>query len=137
MMQMKAIFSIMLRRFEFELAQPSESYRNDHSKMVVHLKQPCRVRYRRRQSAPVSAASARQVAAREQEEAAARPFRVVVDRDLCQGHAVCTGEAPEVFELGPDDLVHVKEDKPRKELRKKCELAVRYCPNHVIRIEDL
>ena len=27
---------------------PPESYRNDHSKMVVQLEQPCRVRYRRR-----------------------------------------------------------------------------------------
>jgi len=137
MMQLKGIFSIMLRRFEFEFAQPSESYVNDHSKMVVHLKQPCRVRCRPRKKSSVSAASAKQVAARDQEEAATRPFRVIIDKDLCQGHAVCTGEAPEVFELGPDDLVHVKEEKPRKELRKKCEMAVRYCPNHVIRLEDL
>lgn len=137
MMQLKGIFSIMLRRFEFEFAQPPDSYVNDHSKMVVHLKQPCRVRCRPRKKASVSAASAKQVAARDQEEAATRPFRILIDKDLCQGHAVCTGEAPEVFELGPDDLVHVKEEKPRKELRKKCEMAVRYCPNHVIRLEDL
>ncbi|MGV9611551.1 cytochrome P450 [Nocardia xishanensis] len=48
LMQLKAIFSILLRDWEFEMAQPSESYRNDHSKMVVQLEQPCRVRYRRR-----------------------------------------------------------------------------------------
>ncbi|NKQ56206.1 cytochrome P450 [Amycolatopsis sp. K13G38] len=48
MMQLKAIFSVLLRDFTFELAQPSETYRNDHSKMVVQLAQPCRVRYRRR-----------------------------------------------------------------------------------------
>jgi sterol 14-demethylase len=48
LMQLKAIFSHVLRSFEFELAQPPESYRNDHSKMVVQLQQPCRVRYRRR-----------------------------------------------------------------------------------------
>ncbi|MFE6857579.1 cytochrome P450 [Nocardia sp. NPDC057668] len=47
-MQLKAIFSILLRDWEFEMAQPSESYRNDHSKMVVQLQQPCQVRYRRR-----------------------------------------------------------------------------------------
>lgn len=47
-MQLKAIFSILLRDFEFEMAQPSQSYRNDHSKMVVQLQQPCAVRYRRR-----------------------------------------------------------------------------------------
>jgi sterol 14-demethylase len=48
MMQLKAIFSVLLRDFSFELAQPPESYRNDHSKMVVQLAQPCRVTYRRR-----------------------------------------------------------------------------------------
>ncbi|MBV9352406.1 MAG: cytochrome P450 [Mycobacterium sp.] len=47
-MQIKAIFSVLLREYEFEMMQPSESYRNDHSKMVVQLAQPARVRYRRR-----------------------------------------------------------------------------------------
>ncbi|MEU2042262.1 cytochrome P450 [Nocardia niwae] len=49
LMQLKAIFSILLRDYKFELAQPSDTYHNDHSKMVVQLAQPCRVRYRRRQ----------------------------------------------------------------------------------------
>ncbi|MBB3043494.1 cytochrome P450 [Nocardioides soli] len=49
MMQMKAIFSVILRDYEFEMAQPPESYRDDVSKMVIQLEQPCRVRYRRRQ----------------------------------------------------------------------------------------
>ena len=137
LMQMKGIFSILLRRFEFEFGQPAESYVNDHSKMVVHLKQPCRVRHRPRKAVAVSAASARRVEEREREEAAARPFRVCVDTDLCQGHAVCTGEGPEIFEVGPDERVHVKDETPRKELRRKAELAARYCPNHVITIEDL
>lgn len=59
-MQLKAIFSILLRDFEFEMAQPADSYRNDHSKMVVQLQQPCRVRYRRRtgRAASVGAAAA-------------------------------------------------------------------------------
>lgn len=48
MMQMKAIFSVILRDFEFEAAQPLDSYRDDFSKMVIQLEQPCRVRYRRR-----------------------------------------------------------------------------------------
>ena len=48
MMQMKAIFSVILRDFEFEAAQPLDSYRDDCSKMVIQLEQPCRVRYRRR-----------------------------------------------------------------------------------------
>lgn len=47
-MQIKAIFSVLLREYEFEMAQPSDSYRNDHSKMVVQLAQPAKVRYRKR-----------------------------------------------------------------------------------------
>ena len=48
MMQLKAIFSVLLLDWEFELAQPADTYQNDHSKMVVQLAQPCTVRYRRR-----------------------------------------------------------------------------------------
>ena len=51
MMQLKAIFSVLVRGWEFELAQPAETYRNDHSKMVVQLAQPCAARYRRRAGA--------------------------------------------------------------------------------------
>lgn len=48
MIQLKAIFSVLLRDWEFTAAQPLDSYRNDHTKMVVQLGQPCVVRYRRR-----------------------------------------------------------------------------------------
>ncbi|CAN5640568.1 lanosterol 14-alpha demethylase [soil metagenome] len=48
MMQMKAIFSVILRDYTFEMTQPSEDYRDDVSKMVIQLAQPCRVRYRKR-----------------------------------------------------------------------------------------
>jgi sterol 14alpha-demethylase len=51
MMQLKAIFSVILRDYEFEMAQPSDSYRDDTSKMVIQLQQPCSVRYRRRERA--------------------------------------------------------------------------------------
>ena len=51
MMQLKAIFSVLLCDYEFSLAQPADTYRNDHSKMVVQLAQPCTVRYRRRADA--------------------------------------------------------------------------------------
>ena len=51
MMQLKAIFSLLLRDWTFELEQPPDTYRNDHSKMVVQLAQPCVARYRRRERA--------------------------------------------------------------------------------------
>jgi sterol 14-demethylase len=43
-MQLKAIFLVLLRRFRFEMAQPAESYRDDYSKMVIQLQQPCQAR---------------------------------------------------------------------------------------------
>jgi sterol 14-demethylase len=49
-MQLKAIFSVLLRGWTFELAQPEDTYRNDHSKMVVQLQQPCAARYRVRET---------------------------------------------------------------------------------------
>lgn len=48
MMQLKAIFSVILRDYEFEMTQPPESYRDDTSRMVIQLARPARVRYRRR-----------------------------------------------------------------------------------------
>ena len=48
MMQLKAIFSVLLRDYTFEMAQPSEEYRDDTSKMVIQLARPATVRYRRR-----------------------------------------------------------------------------------------
>jgi sterol 14alpha-demethylase len=48
MIQLKAIFCVLLKDWAFELAQPPASYHNDHSKMVVQLARPAVVRYRRR-----------------------------------------------------------------------------------------
>ena len=137
MMQLKAIFSILLRRYAFELAQPSESYANDVSKLVVAVKQPCKVRYRRR------AAEVRQVEVTQAmagDEPAASGCRIRVDLDLCQGHSVCLGEAPEVFgvernEQGEDKVVlYVAE--PPTALRAKVDAAVRHCPTRALSIES-
>jgi sterol 14-demethylase len=133
MMQLKAIFSDLLRHFEFELAQPADSYRNDHSKMVVQLQQPCRVRYRRRQGS-MADASARKAAPPARSGAACR---IRVDLDLCQGHGVCVNEAPEVFDLDADERkVVLRCENPSPELREKVDLAVRHCPTHALSIED-
>jgi len=134
MMQLKAIFSVLLRRYAFEMAQPPASYRNDHSKMVVQLAQPCRVRYRRR--AEAGAGATRAAAAAGDEARAAGTLRVRVDRDLCQGHAVCAGEAPEVFEVNArGELTILREDVPPA-LRAKVEAAVRHCPTRALSLRE-
>ena len=133
MMQLKAIFSILLRRYAFELAQPPDAYRPDHSKMVVQLRQPCRVRYRRR-AAPAAGAGLRAGAAR---PGAAAGLRVRADLDLCQGHAVCVSEAPEVFELDREThQVRILQAETGEALRPKVEAAVRYCPTRALSIEE-
>jgi sterol 14-demethylase len=135
MMQLKAIFSVLLRRFTFEMAQPPESYRNDHSKMVVQLAQPCRVRYERRQTAAPRAVRAATAGA----DGARAPgaLRVRVDRDLCQGHGVCAGEAPELFQVDPKTgaLTVLRDDVPA-ELRAKAEAALRHCPTRALSLHE-
>ena len=37
-------------------------------------------------------------------------MRVEVDRDRCEGNAVCVGIAPDLFELDDDDYVVVTKD---------------------------
>ncbi len=67
-------------------------------------------------------------------------MRVVVDRDLCQGHGVCTGEAPEVFRVveraGDYAQVELLIESPPEALRAQVEAAVRYCPNRALRIVE-
>jgi len=48
LMQLKAIFCVLLRDWRLDAAQPPDTYHNDHSKMVVQLAQPCLVSYQRR-----------------------------------------------------------------------------------------
>lgn len=69
-------------------------------------------------------------------------MKVVVDLDLCQGHSVCLGECPEVFDVVEDEEggyphVVVKVENPPEALREKLQRAAKYCPNSVISvIED-
>ena len=60
--------------------------------------------------------------------------RVEVDAGLCQGHAVCTGEAPAHFRLSRDGVLEIiKPDVEVGELA-AVEAAVRYCPNSALRL---
>ena len=67
-------------------------------------------------------------------------LRVIVDRELCQGHGMCHEEAPEVFRVKdrPGDYAQVEviQESPPEELREKVHAAARFCPNRVIRVEE-
>ena len=63
-------------------------------------------------------------------------MRVVVDFDLCQGHGVCEGEAPQVFELDDDGYLTILQEEPPDSFRDAVERAAKYCPTMAITIED-
>lgn len=138
MMQLKAIFSVLLKDWHFEAAQPLDSYRNDHSKMVVQLAQPCLTTVRRRRAGEGAAgdATTTDAAAVEAPSTRADGWRIAVDRDLCQGHAVCEGEAPELFSVTKKGDLTVLDQRPPEDQRAAAEAAVRYCPTHALSIVD-
>ncbi|GAA1823017.1 ferredoxin [Actinomadura chokoriensis] len=63
-------------------------------------------------------------------------MRIEADLDLCQGHAMCELEAPDVFEVpdkGPDkDKVRVLDPEPPEDRRAEVAAAVRYCPTQAL-----
>lgn len=68
------------------------------------------------------------------------PMKIEIDLDLCQGHSVCLGECPEVFNvIDTDDgypQVVLLQENPPAELRSKVLSAAKFCPNHVITVVD-
>jgi ferredoxin len=63
-------------------------------------------------------------------------MQVVVNRDLCEGNAMCVKEAPEVFALGDDDQVQILIPNPDESLRAKVDRAVRRCPRNALALKD-
>jgi ferredoxin len=61
-------------------------------------------------------------------------MKVLVDMNLCQSHGECVAVAPDVFELGDDDVLVWKEDVDESQ-RAELEEAVEVCPMMAIRLE--
>ena len=61
-------------------------------------------------------------------------IKVHVDMNLCQSHGECVFAAPDVFDLGDDDVLVWKEDVDESR-RAEVEQAVQVCPMAAIRIE--
>jgi len=62
-------------------------------------------------------------------------MKVRVDMNLCQSHGECVFPAPDVFELGDDDVLHWKEDVDESR-RAAVEEAVNACPMMAISIDE-
>ncbi len=63
-------------------------------------------------------------------------MRVVVDADLCQGHAMCEIEAAEVFSVPKSGTVEIIQERPAAGLEAAVRLAVQYCPTRALSIEE-
>lgn len=63
-------------------------------------------------------------------------MKIVVDYDLCQGHAVCESEAPAVFSVASKGQVKLLDENPPEALRAHVEMAVKYCPTHALTIVE-
>jgi ferredoxin len=63
--------------------------------------------------------------------------KVSADLDLCQGHQMCQGEAPDVFGFDEAaDRVVVLRHHPAESLRPQVKAAVQYCPAMALAIEE-
>lgn len=68
-------------------------------------------------------------------KAPAKKLKITLDRDLCQGHAVCVGEAPDVFRIGADGKVELALDGDLPlEAYGKVHAAAQYCPTRTIKL---
>lgn len=143
--QIKAIFAVLLRRYEFELVDAPDTYVDNYSDMIVQPKAPCRVRYRRRSADSFNSeyGSAGQTGSEEgcpfhqtEEKPKVTELKVVVDRMLCQGHAVCMGEAPSHFKVGADGVLQIIKENVSDEEKARVEEAVKYCPNQALKLES-
>jgi ferredoxin len=61
-------------------------------------------------------------------------LKVHVDMNLCQSHGECVLVAPDVFDLGDDDVLVWQEEVP-DDRRADMEQAAAVCPMMAIRLE--
>src|SRR4029078_499472 len=63
-------------------------------------------------------------------------YRVEVDPDLCQGHAMCELEAPDYFRVPKRGQVEILDDEPPEADRDQIEQAVRACATQALSIKE-
>ncbi|MGY4709597.1 ferredoxin [Mycolicibacterium sp. CBM1] len=63
-------------------------------------------------------------------------MRVEVDRDRCEGNAVCVGIAPDLFELDDEDYAIVTKDPIPADEEGLAEQAIAECPRAALTRRD-
>jgi ferredoxin len=61
-------------------------------------------------------------------------MRIEADLDLCQGHAMCELEAPDVFQVPKKGKVEILVPEPPESLRADVQSAVQECPTQALRM---
>jgi ferredoxin len=59
-----------------------------------------------------------------------------VDRDLCEANGVCTGVAPEVFELDDDEQLQILQPDPPADQLDRVRKAVERCPKAALMLAE-
>lgn len=59
-------------------------------------------------------------------------YRIELDADLCQGHAMCELEAPDYFRVPKRGTVEILDAEPPEEARADIERAVQSCPTRAL-----
>jgi ferredoxin len=62
--------------------------------------------------------------------------RITVDFDICESNAVCMQYAPDIFEVGDDDLLMLLHEEVPAGREDAVGEAVRRCPRQAIRLAD-
>lgn len=63
-------------------------------------------------------------------------MRVAVDRDRCEGNAICVGIDPELFQLDDEDYVVITADPIPAEAEERAEQAIAECPRAALTRKD-
>jgi sterol 14-demethylase len=125
--------------------------------MVVQPAEPCRIRYRKRDLS--KQAAAQQQTPQTQHTQITKPatagqcpfsgavltasgekasHKIAIDLQLCQGHGVCMGESPELFQLNTESgIPKVLQENIGETLLAKAKNAEKFCPNQAIKVTAL
>lgn len=63
-------------------------------------------------------------------------MRVVVDREVCESQGVCEALVPEVFHIGEDDRLRIREGEVPAALEGKVKQAILRCPKQALSLVD-
>jgi ferredoxin len=63
-------------------------------------------------------------------------YRIELDADLCQGHAMCALEAPDYFRVPKRGIVEILDARPPDDARADIDRAVESCPTRALFITE-